>query len=165
MFYSPVKHLRWLLVLVGLLLCVSAYPEELASVPDEEKLNTHIIVKDAYVNIPLPGKTTVAAYFTLHNKSAQNLALVDVRTALTERAELHSHSHKDGVMRMRREDRVMIPAKGSVAFASGSWHVMLFDVTKTLQTGEQLHLILIFGDGTSLPVVAQVRSLFDQPHH
>lgn len=165
MFYSTIKHLSRFTVVVGLLLCSNIYAEEIAALPDEKKMSADITVEDAYVNIPLPGKTTVAAYFTLHNKSAQDIALVSVRTALTERAELHSHSHKDGVMRMRREDRVTIPANSSVAFASGSWHVMLFNVTQTLQTGEQLHLTLIFNDGTHLPVIAQARSLFDQPHH
>lgn len=165
MFYSTIKHLSRFTVVVGLLLCSNIYAEEIAALPDEKKMSADITVEDAYVNIPLPGKTTVAAYFTLHNKSAQDIALVSVRTALTERAELHSHSHKDGVMRMRREDQVMIPANSSVAFASGSWHVMLFNVTQTLQTGEQLHLTLIFSDGTQLPVMVQIRSLFDQPHH
>ena len=165
MLYSPVKHLSRFTVVVGLLLCINIYAEEIATPPNEKEMSTDVTVEDAYVNIPLPGKSTVAAYFTLHNKSAQDIALVSVRTTLTERAELHSHSHKDGVMRMRREDRVVIPAGSSVTFASGSWHVMLFNVTQTLQTGEQLHLTLIFSDGTRLPVVAQVRSLFDQPHH
>lgn len=155
--------LRFMLA-ISLLFCVQVCAGE-AAPASPAKLNNDITVEGAFVNIPLPGKTTTAGFFTLHNRAARDIALVAVHTDIAGRTELHSHSHENGVMRMRREERAVIPANSSLAFASGSWHVMFFNITKTLRTGDQLHLTLMFDDGTSLPVAAQVRSLFDQPHH
>lgn len=124
-----------------------------------------VTVEGAYINIPLPGKTSTAAYFTLRNRSAKEVALVAVRSAISPKIELHSHTHENGMMKMRREAQAVVPANTSLEFKPHSWHLMIFDVQGSLKTGEELHLTLLFGDGTYLPVVAQVRSLFDQPHH
>lgn len=138
----------------------------LAATPAEPSvLATDVVAENAYINIPLPGKTSTVAYLTLYNKSAKERALIAVRSAVSGRVELHSHTHENGMMKMRREERVVVPANGTLEFKPHSWHLMIFDVQGTLKTGEELHLTLLFSDGSYLPVVAQVRSLFDQPHH
>lgn len=143
------------------LLSALAYAEE-SAVP---RLNTQVTATDAYVHLPLPGKTNTAAFFTLHNSGSDTAILTAVETSIASRAELHSHSHTNGMMRMRKEDQVAIAAQSTVNFAPRSWHVMLFDVQPGLKTGDQLQLILRFADGTMLLVPASARSLFDQPHH
>lgn len=153
-------YLNRCIALVGLLWVVAdAQAAAVASVASEAE------VKEAYVYIPMPGKTATAAFFTLRNHSAKAITLVGIRTAFAKRAELHSHTHEGGMMKMRREDKVDIPANSDMVFESGSWHVMLFDVVGVLQTGEQLQLTLDFSDGTHLPFTAQVKSRFDKAHH
>lgn len=136
-----------------------------ASSAEPPVLAADLVAENAYINIPLPGKTSTAAYLTLHNKSAQARTLVAVQSKVSDRIELHSHTHENGMMKMRREERAVVAANGSLEFKPHSWHLMVFDVQGTLKTGDELHLTLLFSDGSYLPVVAQVRSLFDQPHH
>jgi copper(I)-binding protein len=153
-------YLNKCIALVGLLLVIlGVQAAAVASLTSEAE------VKGAYVYIPMPGKTVTAAFFTLRNNSAKPITLVGIRTAFAKRAELHSHTHEDGMMKMRREDKIEIPANSEVVFESGSWHVMLFDIVGVLQTGEQLQLTLDFSDGTHLPFTAQVKSRFDKAHH
>lgn len=151
--------------LISRLFLISAILFAAAPVSAGSQLQTDLVVEDAYVYLPIPGRTSTAAFFTLRNNAAQAATLVGVKTESARAAELHSHSHEDGMMRMRREDRVIIPASGSISFAPGSWHVMLFDVASGLSTGGQVHLTLEFSDGKILPVTAQVRSRFDTPQH
>lgn len=135
-----------------------------AGEPDSKRA-AGIKVADAYINIPVPGSHTTAGFFTLTNTSESPLELVGVSTSSAKRTELHSHTHKDGMMQMRREDKVLVPAKSSVKFAPGSYHLMLFDLRAGMQTGDQLQLLFEFSDGTRLTANAKVKSLFDQPHH
>lgn len=122
-------------------------------------------VEGAYINVPLPGKGSTAGFFTLHNRSDKDIALVAVQSDLAERIELHSHSHEDGMMKMRKEQQVVIPAHSRVAFAPMAYHLMFFNVLREIRTGDEVGLTLIFEGDQRYPVTAQVRSLFDHKHH
>lgn len=129
------------------------------------RVNAEVELTDAYINVPLPGKTTTVAFFTVHNRSAKPVVITGVQTDGAARAELHSHTHENGIMKMRKEDQVSIPARSTLAFAPGSWHVMLFEVQPGLMTGDELHLTVQFADGTMVLTTARLKSLFDKPHH
>jgi copper(I)-binding protein len=138
-----------------------------ASAGAEEQLapSVELRVSDAYVYVPIAGRNITAGYFTLSNQSEKDYQLVGAESAAVGRIELHSHQHEDGVMKMRREERVTLAAGSQLVFAPGGLHLMLFDLAQGLQSGQQLDLTLIFDDGTRLPLEAQVKSRFDRPHH
>lgn len=127
-------------------------------------LANEVSVSGAYINVPLPGTQSTAAYFTLRNTSASDIALIAVHSDVAERIELHSHIHADGMMKMRRVEQVVIPAQSTVMFKSGAYHVMMFDLQASIRTGQQVDLVLEFSNGKKLLAVAQVKSLFDAPH-
>jgi periplasmic copper chaperone A len=144
----------------------TAVPAEAANTqPNPVKVATQVRVEGAYINVPVPGTKNTAAYFTLRNLADKPVSLVSVEVDVAQRAELHSHTTKDGMMQMRREEQILIPAHSSVAFASGSYHVMLFDLQRSIQTGEELQLLLTFADGKQLVATAKVKSIFDKAHH
>lgn len=122
-------------------------------------------VSEAVVQIPIPGKQNTVAYFTLRNRTDQPRLLVAVSTPVAERAELHRHSEKDGMMSMRQVEEVALPAHGHLSFQPGGYHVMLFDLRRELQTGQEQELVLTFDDDSQLAVTAQVESIFDREHH
>ena len=144
----------------------TAAPVEAANTqPDLIKVATQVRVEGAYINVPVPGTQNTAVYFTLRNLADKPVSLVSVEVDVAQRAELHSHTTKDGMMQMRREKQILIPAQSSVAFASGSYHVMLFDLQRSIQTGEELQLLLTFADGKQLVATAKVKSIFYKAHH
>lgn len=110
------------------------------------------------VRLPMPGRTVTSAYFTLHNNSAQDQILVGATTPAFARAELHQHSHKDGMMRMEQVEQIIIAAGKSVDLAPGGLHLMLFEPASSLSIGQSIDVVLQFADGQqltlSLPVVA-----------
>lgn len=152
---------KWMLLFLSCLAVLDISAGE----PAELKVATDVRVEGAYINVPIPGKQSTAAFFTLRNLSAKPLTLVAVHTDIAARSELHSHTHKDGMMQMRREKQLVIPANSTLALVSGSYHVMLFDLQRSIQTGEQLQLVLEFSDGKTLVATANVKSLFDHVHH
>lgn len=122
-------------------------------------------VIDATVRVPIPGKDNTSAYFLLRNPGDREHVLVDVHVDFAERAELHSHETRDGMMRMRQVDSVTLAPGAEVRFQSGGYHVMLFKLNRRPRTGDPLDLILEFDDGSRQAVTAHAVSVFDRPHH
>lgn len=105
-------------VLVGSLVLAACRPAE------------HPRVDDAWVRLPaVPGRPA-AAYLTVHGGAAPT-AVIAVKTTSADRAELHE-SMANG---MRPIAFVPVPAHGTVRFAPGGRHVMLFDVDPSVRPG------------------------------
>ncbi|UTW44304.1 copper chaperone PCu(A)C [bacterium SCSIO 12696] len=117
-----------------------------------------IAVDNAYVRGMPPGRTVTAAFFDLHNKGARDCRLVGATADIARSGELHTHIHKDGVMRMRRVKGVDLPAGETVSFKPGGLHVMLFGV-RPLKDGEPVSVTLNFEQCEPLTVGTAVRSV------
>ena len=96
-----------------------------------------------------------AAYVALVNRGPA-AALVGVETPAAARAELHVHVMDGGVARMRRLEKVALPAGGRVDFAPGGLHVMLSGLAAPLVEGAEFPLTLRFADGDSRTVAVRV---------
>jgi copper(I)-binding protein len=89
-----------------------------------------------------------AAYFQVANHGRADARIVGASSPIAKRAELHTHSMVDGVMRMGPvEGGVPVPAGGSVTFAPGGLHVMLMGLSTPLAAGMKFPLTLEFEDG------------------
>jgi copper(I)-binding protein len=98
-----------------------------------------------------------AIYFTVHNETQQDAALVSAAADVAETVEVHLSSMVDGVMKMAQQDSVPLPAGEMVNFAPGGLHVMLINLKKDLKPGDEFTAALRLADGTeiSVPVVVQ----------
>ncbi|MGL5451515.1 MAG: copper chaperone PCu(A)C [Aeromonas sp.] len=112
-----------------------------------------IDVADGYVRLLPPGSPNTAAFMVLRNDADKPVKLVGATSQAAKRAELHTHLHENGVMKMRQVPSIEIPAKGQVALTPGGMHIMLFDIaplseltpvplTLTMDDGQQLVLPL-----------------------
>lgn len=151
-------------LVAGLLMALSfsVWAQSPAKAPTAEE---SIEVVDPTVRVPLPGKDNTSAYFLLRNTGDQPHELVGAQVAFAQRAEIHNHTTEDGMMRMRKEDSVTIPAGGELRFSSGGYHLMIFDIDRRPRTGDPMELVLEFADGSKKAITASAVSVFDRPHH
>ncbi len=126
-----------------------------------------VTVSDAWTRATVPAQKVAGVFFDV--ESSTDARLVGVQTALTDVAEIHTMSMEDGVMRMREVSAVELPAGETVSFKPGGYHVMLFDLPRQLQAGEQLPLELVIEDAnaqrTSLMITVEVRNLDGSKPH
>lgn len=113
-------------------------------------------VTDARIREPTPGRTTTAAYFTLHNRSAETLILTGAASPAASSIEMHTMVERDGRVGMRRVPEVTVSPDERIEFAPGGLHLMVFGV-KTVEA--PFPISLKFADGTELATTFDKLSL------
>ena len=108
----------------------------------------------------VPGRPA-AGYFTL-TAGATPVELTGVASP-PARVELHAMSMAGDVMRMDKLPSVRVGAGGTVRFAPGGSHLMLFGVPASVRAGGTLPLTFAFSDGTTIRVAATVVAAGAEP--
>jgi len=103
-----------------------------------------VSVSDPWIRATVPQQKAAGAFMQL--KSAKPARLVEVKTPVAGRVELHQMAMEGQTMRMRAVESIELPAGQTVSLASGGYHVMLFDLKRQLKDGEQVPLTLTVVD-------------------
>lgn len=144
-------------LLSGLLLTISF----LAAANDAA---TDIQVIDPWVRETPPGMQASAGFMQLHNQGRMDHRLVGAASPQSGNAELHTHVHDNGVMRMRPVKDIPIRAGSTAALQPGGDHIMLMQLKGPLKAGEKMPITLTFEDGSSRTIEAEVRNFSMQMH-
>lgn len=132
--------------------CALAAPLFLAACADPQPL----YVDQAWVRVSPNAATPSAGYFTVHGGETA-VQLRDVITDRAVRVEMHESMSKDGVMSMKPVDSVDIPAKGTVKFAPGGKHLMLWSLNPDAISRGKMPLTFLFSNGDRIIVDAVVQ--------
>lgn len=89
-----------------------------------------LVIEDGFVRQPIPGRSITAAFMTIRNTSADDIILTEARLEGAGSVEIHTHSHKDGVMKMRQIHQLPIKAGQAVILEPGGLHLMVFGITE-----------------------------------
>ncbi len=121
--------------------------------------STGIVVSDAWAREPAPGQPNTAAYATIVNETDQEVTVTGVRSALTDRTELHESMMQNGQMSMQpRPEGFTIDPRSTFVLEPGGPHVMLIDVGAEEIGGQGFDLSFEFGD-KSIDATVAVRPL------
>lgn len=113
-------------------------------------------VDAAWVRLPAVSGNPGAAYFTLTGGPAID-RLMTVSSPLAVRAEMHDMAMKGGMMSMAPLDAGLEVAQGgTVTFAPGGKHVMLFDISPKAIAGGKLPLTFSFASGATISAEADI---------
>jgi periplasmic copper chaperone A len=120
-------------------------------------------VSDGWVRLsPLPDRPS-AAYFTIHGGPTP-AQLISVRSSVAIRTEMHDMAMNGNVMQMRPiTGNLPIPAEGTVDFAPGGKHIMLFNMNPGIKPGSRVPFLFTFADGTRIEYNARAQAAGDPP--
>lgn len=116
-------------------------------------------IEEAYIRAVPPGQPNSAAFMTINNPFNQAFALTAASSPVAATVELHTHTHNNGVMEMRKIDKIDIPADGEVELKPGGLHIMLIGLKQELKVGEDAKLTLTFADGSTKEVTAEIKEV------
>ena len=118
-----------------------------------------IKINDPYARAVPPGQPNSAVFMQLLNTSKNDHAIINASSNASKIVELHTHTHEGGMMKMRRIDRIDIPANGSTSLQPGGLHIMLIQLHDGLKPGQNISLTIEFEDGSKTTIQAPVRKI------
>lgn len=117
---------------------------------------TTIQLRDAHARI-MPGAQVGAAYVRITNAGKEPDRLTAVSTPIAGKAEIHSMTDDNGVMKMRPvADVIEVKPGETVELKPGGLHIMLTDLKSAPKPGESIPLTLIFQKAGAQTVTATV---------
>lgn len=118
-----------------------------------------ISIEDSYVLSAMMNARSGAAFMKIVNSGDEDDRLIDARTDIARRVELHTHKESaDGVMRMMHvPEGFAVPAGGEHMLQRGGDHVMLMGLTGALKQDEKVTIKLVFEKAGAIDVEIPVR--------
>ena len=124
-----------------------------------------LVISEPTIRILPPGTPNTAVYFSVENSGEKDVSLVDVRTTIADKAELHNHVQDGDVMKMEKQQAVVVAAGEKVTFQPGGLHIMVFGIKQPLEMGEQVEVVLITEDHKQVAFSARAVMPGEHSHH
>ncbi|MDA8110209.1 MAG: copper chaperone PCu(A)C [Betaproteobacteria bacterium] len=105
----------------------------------------------------LPAGVPAGGFFTVHNLSKQDTALVGASSPDYGMVMIHKTIEEGGVSRMVEGGKIVLPAGGKVAFRPGGYHLMLMHAKHEIKVGTKIPVTLEFAGGQKVTALFEVR--------
>lgn len=99
---------------------------------------------------------TGAAFLTLSNHGAASDRLIAAQTPVAKKAELHTHTMTNGIMKMRQVAAIEVPPGTPTMLQPGGFHVMFMGLHAPLKFGTRFPITLIFEKAGKVEIEAVV---------
>ena len=114
-------------------------------------------ITEAWVREAPPTSAVNAAYMHIANPGAKEQVITGASSPQFDTVEIHRTEIVDGMARMLPQERLVIPANGSVSLEPNGLHLMLIQAKQPLQAGEHVEINLSLDGGATQKVDAEVR--------
>ena len=127
-----------------------------------------INISGGYTNVVRPGQNTIAIYLdTIENSSNEDIDLIAASSPFAKNIEIHSMQIVDNVMKMKKEEKITIPAKSKVSLSKknpNNYHLMVFDVSPQITKKNKFTINLSFSNGEKLLTNISVKKHIGNQH-
>lgn len=83
------------------------------------------------------------------NHGSSDISLLSAASEISPKIELHTHKHEDGVMKMQQVESIAIAAGEQTSLKPHAEHIMVFNLNKSLEAGDQITVELAFDNGNT----------------
>jgi copper(I)-binding protein len=120
----------------------------------KQEMEKKLVIHNPTVKTTPPGIANSVGYFHITNHSDKDITLINVNSDIADRTEIHQHTMANGLMKMQKIDTLVMPAKSTINFEPGSYHIMFINVNQAIVEKQQVELTLSFSDGSSQIIMA-----------
>lgn len=109
----------------------------------------------------LPGSIggVCAAYFTIENPTDQADVLIGASSDVADATEMHTTVANDGVIEMKPQPQVEVPAHSQVKFEPGGLHIMFVNLKRDVKPGDTFPVTLRFQQRGEIQIQVTVKEL------
>jgi hypothetical protein len=126
-----------------------------AAIPALAQLQT-VNIENPWIRFITPN-TPAAGYFTVTNVGAHPVVITGASSPDCGSLMLHQSRNVSGTERMDTVPSVTIPARGSLSFSPGGYHLMCMSPSPKVVVGATVPVTLTFQDKRSITKPFQVR--------
>lgn len=150
------KRLMLLAVLALLLVSLAACQQSMAQ---------KLMVENVWARASVAGGNS-AIYMMIKNGTGEDDVLLSAKSSVANAAELHLSSvDENGVMSMKQQENIPVPANGMVELKPGGLHVMLIGLSNDLKVGDEFEVTLNFKNAGTMTFKVQVKDSPDVMEH
>ncbi len=126
-----------------------------------------LVIQDAWIPEAPPVSKVMAGYMMVHNKTAKPITLISASAKGFDYVEMHKTVTEDGLSKMIKQEKLVVPANGKLKFERGGLHLMFFGPTRRVVQGESVPITLKTSDNNTIQFTAQVKeaSIKDKHDH
>ena len=128
-----------------------------------------INISGGYTNVIRPGQNTIAVYLdTIKNSSTKDVDLITVSSPAAKSIEIHSMQIVNNVMKMKKEQKITIPANSKVSLGKknpNGYHLMVFDVSPQITDKNMFTIYFSFSNGEKLHTEISVKKHTENQHN
>ena len=141
-----------------LLIAASALVATAASAQDY-KLGS-LEISQPWTRATAPTAKAGGGYLTITNKGTTPDRLIAVRSAVSDKAEIHEMKMEGNVMRMRElADGLEIPPGATVELKPGGYHIMFMDLKAPMAKDAKVPVTFVFEKAGSIDVELLVQAM------
>jgi len=109
----------------------------------------------------LPGSSggVCAAYFTIENPTDQADVLIGAGSDIADATEIHTTVVNNGVVEMKPQPQVEVPAHSQVKFEPGGLHIMFVNLRRDVKPGDTFPVTLRFRQRGEIQIQVTVKEL------
>ena len=126
-------------------------------------------ISGGYTNVIRPGQNTIAVYLdTIKNSSNKDIDFIAASSPFAKNIEIHSMQIVDNVMKMKKEEKITIPANSKVSFGKknpNGYHLMIFDISPQITEKNMFTINLSFSNGENLLTNVTVKKHTENQHN
>ena len=119
--------------------------------------HAEVTVQDAWVRPTVPQQKVTGAFMKI--TSTANAHIVEIKSPIADRAEIHEMSMANGVMSMRAVPQLELIAGKSVELAPGGYHLMLFGLHQQVKAGDSVPLTLMIEDSRKQRTPVEIKAI------
>jgi len=127
-----------------------------------------INISGGHTNVIRPGQNVIAVYIdAIKNSSNKDVDLIEVSSLSAKSIEIHSMQIVNNVMKMKKEQKITVPAKSKVSLGKNNpngYHFMVFDVSPQITEKNTFTINLSFSNGENLLTNITVKKHTENQH-
>ena len=116
-----------------------------------------ITVEGAWIREAPPNASAMAGYMRIVNNTKQDNSLVSASSNAFKVIEFHRSVEKDGMYKMIRHEKLVVPQQQSLELKPGDFHLMLITPKQSLKEGDTVSVELNFSDQSKVIVEMPVK--------
>ena len=118
-----------------------------------------ISIENSRIRMMPPGVPMTAGYFLISNNTNKDIILTGVRSSSFKSIEMHNTIKDGDVMKMVKQESILISANSKLEFKPMSYHLMLIKPVKPISENEKIDVTFLTKSGDSISSVFIVKGM------